>query len=138
MKIFTLLALLSFGFFAKAQSIEAGLWKTETLMVVNGLPLPNPESEECISEGIAKDVKTRIEQELNNKGCELATWNISGTSVAASITCRTNVFRAKGKLAGQFTTKNYDIRGEAQGFVGLLPAAAKVSLKGLHLGDCRN
>lgn len=129
-------AVLTMSVFANAQSLTPGHWKTKTLMVLNGFALPDPDSDECLSQEDATDIKARIEQELQSKGCALTKWTVRGSSITSTIACETDTFRATGTLAGQFTSKSYNIKGEAKGFVTIFPAKAQVSLSGVWVGAC--
>lgn len=132
-----LILLLNFHFPSFAQSIEPGLWKDNSRFIVNGLTLPHGEQEECITKEQAKDVRTAITKDLKKIGCLISKWKTKGSSIEASLNCKTDEIEASGVVKGNFTKKSYELNGEAEGSIKeVLPATATVRLRGQWMGAC--
>lgn len=137
MKYLLCTALSVFGFQLWAQSLEPGLWKSKTSVKLNGLPLPPSSNEECISSSQAKDAKAAIEKELKKQGCSLSNWVVKNQQLNAIVSCKNDDIEAVGKLHGEFSRKQYELRGEAKGkYKKVLPAVAALKLSGQWLKRC--
>lgn len=120
-----------------AQSIEPGLWKDSSQFIVNGLPLPHENQEECITKEQAKDVKTAITKDLKKIGCSISNWKVKDSTLEASLNCETDEIEATGVVKGKFTKKSYELNGEAEGTIKeIVPATAVVKLRGQWAGAC--
>ncbi len=132
--------MICFLFFADkllAQSFEPGLWTSKDSIELNGLQLPESTGEECITESQAKDVKTTIEKELKKKGCSLTKWTVKNKKLEAALSCKNNKMEAVGKLHGVFSSKSYDLQGEAKGTIKqILPAEAVLKFTGQWVKSC--
>lgn len=127
-----------FGQILNAQTLEPGSWKAKSIFKVSGIPIPTDEEEQCISAGEAKDAKTTIGKELKKNGCSLLSWKVTGMTVQASLNCQNDQFDATGTLHGRFTTKSYDLSGEAEGtYQKVLPTTATLKLTGHWVGACK-
>lgn len=121
-----------------AQSFEPGLWTSKESLELNGLPLPSSTDEECITANQAKDAKATIEKELKKHKCSLTKWIYKNQRLDASIKCKNNEMDAVGKLQGSFTSKSYDLTGEAKGtYQEILPAVAVLKLSGQWVKVCK-
>jgi hypothetical protein len=135
----TLLFLLGIHVQASAQSIEPGVWKDSSKFTVNGLPIPNDEKEECITQEQAKDVKTAIAKDLKKIGCSITKWKVDGARLEASLKCKNDEMEveATGTVKGKFSKKSYELDGEAGGTIKeVLPANAVVRLRGVWARPC--
>lgn len=135
-----LLFLYAFIFSVKlyAQSFEPGLWKSKESVKIAGIPLPSTSDEECIAPAQAKDAKATIEKELNKKGCQLNSWVVKNQKLDANITCKNKDLHATGKLAGDFTSKRYELKGKAEGtYKHMIPAVADIRLSGQWEKKCQ-
>ena len=120
-----------------AQSFEPGFWTTKESLEVSGVALPASSNEKCIAENQAKDAKASIEKELKKRGCVLTEWIVINQKLDAAIKCDNDDIQATGKLHGQFTRKNYDLEGHAEGtFKQTLPATAVLKLSGHWVKKC--
>lgn len=120
-----------------AQSFEAGFWKSKESLTLNGIPLPSSKGEECLSKAQTKDAKATIEKELQKKGCSLTKWSVKNKKLEASINCDNEDMKATGNLHGEFTSKSYDLTGEAKGkYKQVLPAVAELKLSGQWIKPC--
>lgn len=120
-----------------AQALEAGLWKAKSDFSINGLPLPSNENEECITKDEVKDIKATITKDLRKNNCTLDTWKAHAGKLEASLTCKSDGLEATGKIRGSYTTKSYDLAGEANGtYQKSIPASAKLKLKGQWTKTC--
>lgn len=120
-----------------AQSMDPGLWKTQESVKLNGLPLPSPDAEECITASQARDAKATITQELKKHGCTVTKWNIKNQKLDATLNCDNETFTATGKLEGTFSRRSYRLKGEATGtFQQMLPAMASFELSGQWQRTC--
>ncbi|WP_409479783.1 DUF3617 domain-containing protein [Pseudobdellovibrio sp. HCB154] len=120
-----------------AQSFEPGLWKSKESVKIAGIPLPSTSDEECLTAAQTKDAKATIEKELNKKGCKLNSWVVKNKKLDASITCKNKDLDAVGKLGGIFTSKHYELKGEAEGtYKEMIPAVADISLSGQWVKKC--
>ncbi|MES2803550.1 MAG: DUF3617 family protein [Bdellovibrionota bacterium] len=137
MKHIILVTALFFNFQVNAQSFEPGLWTSKESLTLNGIPLPSSNDEECISKAQAKDAKATIEKELKKKGCSLTKWVYKNQKLDASIKCDNDDMEATGKLSGPFTSKSYELKGEARGtYKQVLPAIAQLNLFGERISNC--
>ncbi len=120
-----------------AQSFEPGIWKTKESLKLNGLPLPASSNEECITKAQAKDAKATIEKELKKQGCSLTNWVVKNQKLNAAVNCKNNDIDAVGNLYGEFSSKSYDLKGEAKGtYKHALPAIAEIKLSGQWMKSC--
>lgn len=137
MKHLILVTILFFSVQLFAQSFEPGLWKSKESLELNGIPLPSTSDEECITKTQAKDAKATIEKELKKKGCSLTKWTYKNQKLDAAIKCNNDDMEATGKLSGPFTSKSYDLKGEAKGtYKQVLPAVAELKLSGQRVSSC--
>ncbi len=137
-KSFIILSVLLLTVSAKAQSLQAGLWKTKSVFVVSGITLPSSDGEDCVSAEEAKDIKLSITKELKKNGCSLDSWKTKAATLEASLTCKNDQLDAKGILAGPFTTKSYTLTGNAKGVIqGSIPASADIKLTGVWTKECK-
>lgn len=119
-----------------AQSVQPGLWQTDSSVEVNGLSLPASKEEECISAAEAKDLKKSLTKELAKNGCSSKKWTVKGKQIDVLLKCEKSDLEAEGKLHGTVNSKNYDLKGEAEGSYKSIPSNAKFSLKGKWLKSC--
>ncbi|MBC7458078.1 MAG: DUF3617 family protein [Bdellovibrionaceae bacterium] len=120
-----------------AESFEAGLWKSKESLTLNGIPLPSSEGEECLTKAQTKDARATIQKELEKKGCILTKWLLKSKKLAASIKCDNRDINAAGNLHGAFTSKNYDLQGEAEGkYRNALSARVQIKLSGQWIKSC--
>ena len=134
-----ILSLFFFGQFLNAQSIEPGTWRAKSVFKVSGIPIPSNEEDDCISKDEAKDAKASIAKELKRNGCTLLSWSVKGSAIDASLKCDNDDLEAKGTLKGHFTTKSYDLSGEAEGtYKKMIPSTATLKLTGKWIGICKN
>lgn len=136
MKKVLAIAILLSASMAHGHAIQAGWWRAENSVKLNGIPLPGSENEECISKSKAKDLKATIAKDLKGKGCELTQWKVKNKKLAASLICKNDDIDAKGDLAGDVTDKMYDLKGEASGKWKALPATVAVHMKGNWVSAC--
>lgn len=138
MQTLILIAILLCNFQSHAQSFEPGLWKSKESLQLNGIPLPSSNDEECITKEQAKDAKATIEKELKKKGCSLTKWVHKDKKLDAEIKCKNKDMNATGKLSGPFSSKSYDLTGEAEGtYKEILPAVAELKLTGERISACK-
>lgn len=123
---------------AKAQSVKPGLWKAETKIKLNGIPLPTSKNEECVSKTQAKDLKSTLTNELKKNGCAVTHWSSKLKQIEISLRCNKSGLEATGKLRGQLTDKTYDLNGEAMGTFKSIPSQALLSLQGRWISTCKN
>ncbi|KHD88347.1 MAG: hypothetical protein OM95_09385 [Bdellovibrio sp. ArHS] len=123
--------------FAQAQKLEPGLWKTKSVLILNGIPLPPAENEECISSTQTKNLKETITKELKKNDCQLNHWQLKGMQLQASLSCQKSEFNAKGTLRGKVTAKSYDLSGEAEGTYNVIPSQATLKLTGRWTRVCK-
>lgn len=123
--------------FVQAQSLQPGLWKTKSTLVLNNIPLPTAEGEECITADQTKDVKGTISKELKKSGCSLDNWKLKGESLEASLSCKKDELNAKGTIKGKVTSKSYDLTGEAEGTYNVIPSQATLKLTGQWAQVCK-
>lgn len=122
---------------ASAQSFEPGLWKSKEGLTLNGIPLPSSQGEECLSKAETKDAKATIEKELKKKGCSLTKWSVKNKKLNASIKCDNDDITASGDLHGEFSSKSYNLTGEAKGkYKKALPSVAELKLSGQWVKPC--
>ncbi|KYG67885.1 hypothetical protein AZI87_01005 [Bdellovibrio bacteriovorus] len=133
----TIILLLLLSSVAFAQKLEPGLWKTKSVLVLNGLPLPPAEAEECISASQTKNVKETIIKELKKNDCKLDNWNLKGEKLQASLSCKKSELNAKGTLRGRVTPRSYDLNGEAEGTYNVIPSQATLKLTGQWTRVCK-
>ena len=120
-----------------AQSFEPGLWKSKETVKIAGISLPSTSDEECLTPAQTKDAKATIEKELKKKGCQLNSWVVKNKKLDAAITCKNKDLDATGKLAGPFTNRHYELKGEAEGmYKQMIPAVADISLSGQWVKKC--
>lgn len=120
-----------------AQSFEPGLWKSKESLELNGVSLPDFKAEECITPSQAKDSKATIEKELKRRGCSLTKWMVKDQKLDAAIICKNENMDAVGNLKGEFSSKSYNLNGEANGtFKEILPAVAVLKLSGQWVKAC--
>ncbi|MEQ1723341.1 MAG: DUF3617 family protein [Pseudobdellovibrio sp.] len=137
MKFLLLTSLILFSFKLLAQSFEAGLWKAQESLNVNGIQLPASSFDDCVSESEAKDARATIEKELKKQSCVVNKWSVKNQKLDAAITCKSDTIDATGKLVGEFTRKSYNLSGEAEGtYMKALPALAKLKLSGRWVKKC--
>jgi len=132
----TLVALVLASLFASAQSVEPGLWSTESSVEINGLPLPPSKEQECLLTDEAKDIKKSITNELKKNGCTTTQWTVKGDQLEVALTCNKSGLNARGNLKGTITSKSYKLNGKADGTYQNFPAFANFSLKGLWIKSC--
>ena len=120
-----------------AESFTPGLWKSKESLTLNGIPLPSSEGEECLTKAQTKDAKVTIEKELQKKGCSLTKWSLKNKKLEASIKCDNDDMEATGNLRGDFSSKSYELKGEAKGkYKKALPAVAQLKLSGQWMKSC--
>ena len=137
MKYILFSVLFIFVQYALSQTMEPGLWKSKESFELAGLNLPSTNGEECVTEGQAKNAKSTIEKELKKQGCTLTKWAVKNEKLDASVTCKNADLDATGDLRGDFSKKNYDLKGEVQGkYKKALPAVAKINLTGHWVKAC--
>ena len=131
-----LLSFLLSSFFAKAQSVQPGIWQANSSVTVSGIPLPSSQSSDCITAEQAKDLKKTLIKELEKKGCTESQWTVNGSQVEVSLKCNQSGLKADGHLQGQINPKDYDLTGEATGTYKGIPAHARFILKGQWIKSC--
>lgn len=130
-----LIGFLSFG--SKAQTLDSGLWKTQTSFKLNGISLPAKEHEDCVSAEEAKDVKSTIVKALEKESCELTQWEVKKGKLKASLSCQNKDVDAKGKIHGQVSSKSYSLEGEAEGtYKKVIPSTVTVKISGQWIKKC--
>lgn len=133
----TMILLLLVSSVAHAQNLQPGLWKTKSTLVLNNIPLPAAEGEECITADQTKDVKGTITKELKKSGCSLDNWKMKGENLEASLSCKKDELNAKGTITGKVTKKSYDLTGEAEGTYNVIPSKATLKLTGQWASVCK-
>jgi uncharacterized protein YajQ (UPF0234 family) len=136
LKVFVLSTALFFVNPLLAQSLEPGLWKSQTKLELNNLPLPESKDEKCVTASQAKDVRTTIEKELKKKDCLITKWVIKNQKLDAALECKSDDISATGKLAGDVTRKSYNLKAEATGVYKHIPAVAIIGLTGQWVKKC--
>lgn len=136
MKSLVLAAFLFFVSPLMAQSLEPGLWKSQTRLELNNLPLPESKDEKCVTASQAKDVRTTIEKELKKKNCLITKWVVKDQKLDAALECKSDDIDATGKLEGDVTRKSYNLKAEATGVYKHIPAVAIISLAGQWVKKC--
>ena len=132
--ILTSLLFLSAG---HAQSVDPGVWQADSTFEITGMELPPSRQSECISASEAKDIKKAILNELKIQGCTATKWQVTGKKLFVSLNCEKSGFEASGNLRGTFSSKSYDLSGQADGTFQGIPAEATISLKGKWLKPCK-
>lgn len=131
MKKYTIIFLCLFGLMATATSMQPGTWKSVTSFRLNGIQVPSNESQACVSASEASDVKSTIGRGLKKDGCDLTKWDLKGTQLSASVSCKNKDIEADGNLKGTVTAKSYNLEGDAQGvYKNTIPSVAKLKLTG--------
>ncbi|MCC2677825.1 MAG: hypothetical protein K0R29_401 [Pseudobdellovibrio sp.] len=121
---------------APAQKFVPGLWKSRTTLRLNGIPMPDSRSENCISDTQAKDARATLEEELKKQGCFLTKWQVNNKNLEADVKCDNQNLLANGKLSGPFTESKYELRGEAKGkYKRALPSIAAITMTGEWVAD---
>lgn len=133
----TVIFLLLLSSTAMAQNLRSGLWKTKSILVLNNIPLPTSEGEECITDAQAKNVKEAISKELKKSGCSLEHWKMKGQNLEASLSCKKDELNAQGTIKGRVTAKSYDLTGEAEGTYSVIPSQATLKLTGQWTQVCK-
>lgn len=136
MKSLMLLAVFFLSQTGLAQSMQPGLWRAKSTLVLNNLPLPASEDEECVSKSQAKDVKQTITKELSKKGCTIQKWNLKSQQLDATLNCKSKDLEAKGTLKGKVENKSYKLTGEAEGTYKMIPSFASLQLEGQWVKNC--
>ena len=131
-----LFSFLFFSFMTQAQSVKSGMLQTESSIEVNGISLPSSKEEECLSASEAKDLKKTLTKELEKNGCSSTKWKVKGSKVDISLKCSKSGLEAKGNLQGQVKSKDYSLKGEAEGEFKGIPSTATIALQGKWLKPC--
>ncbi len=121
----------------QAQDLAPGIWQAKSEGILNGISILPAVGEECISSEQAQNPKTTISKIIEKIGCVLTSWSINDGNLEASLDCKTNQLRAKGKIRGQFSEKSYDLHGNVQGvYLNFIPASANLILRGQWMSEC--
>ena len=101
--------------------------------------MPDSQAENCITGEKATNPKTSIESELKKQGCTLSNWTVKKQKLNADLKCDNKDVNASGKLTGDFTSKKYDLKGDAKGlYKRVLPSSAAFNLTGEWVqGQCK-
>lgn len=132
----TFFAFLTLSFIALAQSVQPGVWHTESTFKLNGVPLPTSQKKECLDKEAAKDLKSNLTEELKKNGCEPTKWVTKATQIEIDLKCAKSGLNAQGSLSGTLTDKSYNLSGDAEGNYQGFPSKANMALKGQWLEAC--
>ena len=130
-------ALIFVSLASDAQTMDAGLWQADSVVNIEGIPLPSSQDKECITKSQAKDIRKTISTELGKQGCKINKWSLRAEKLQASVTCDNHDIEASGDLTGTVKAKSYNISGTAAGNYKSIPATANISLKGKWLSACK-
>ncbi len=128
--------LLLFSSVSIAQSVQPGIWQTDSSVEINGISLPASKEKECITTDEAKDIKKTITKELERSGCASTKWNVKGKQIDISLKCDKSGLEAQGNLRGSISAKEYNLKGDAEGTYKNIPSQANIALKGKWIKDC--
>lgn len=99
-----------------AQTITPGLWKAKTKLNVGGMSMPLFDTDDCISQAEAKDIKKYIQENLiPETQCTVKTWDYKKPDLKVTLTCENSQYSAKGNLNGKVTEKEFKIAGTLHG-----------------------
>ena len=118
-------------------NMEAGLWQTDSVVNIEGIPLPESHNKDCLTKSQAGDIRKTISTELSKNGCKIDKWNLRNEKLSATVTCENSFIDASGDLSGSVKSKSYDLSGTATGSYKNIPATATLSLKGQWLSACK-
>ena len=119
-----------------AQVVQHGLWTTNSIFEVNGIPVPAAKSEQCLTKENAKDLKSTLVKDLAKIGCASNKWIIKGAQVDIGLKCNSAGLEAEGNMKGSVTNKKYNLIGNAVGTFQGIPSQAKIILEGSWVKGC--
>lgn len=125
--------------FARAQTINPGLWKAKTVIKLNTLALPAIDVDDCISASEAKDIRKYIQENLiPETQCVIKTWDYKKPDLKVTLTCSNSQYDSKGELKGKVTEKAFNIAGTLSGtHVMMGDVDVGVDYKGTYTKACK-
>jgi len=135
-----LIFLLSSAIVAKAQTITPGLWKAKTKIILGGMAMPLFDTDDCISQAEANDIKKYIQENLiPETQCSIKKWDYKKPNLKVSLHCENDQYSAKGDLAGKVTDKLFKIAGTLHGTHAIMGnVSVGVDYNGTYSKACKN